>query len=251
MPKKAPKYCVVTGAAGGIGQSLASVFSEAGYLVIATDHSAKPKGLQCAHYIRADLANLVADQASAKKFLAKVGRLLGGNPLSVLINNAALQILGGVEDLTMEDWNRTLDVNLKAPFLLIQGLLKYFPPGGGAVVNIGSIHSRLTKKEFVAYATSKAALAGMTRAIAVDIGDRVRINAIEPAAIETPMLRAGFQGKEKEYAELASCHPLGRIGKPEEVAHLALILAENDLGFLHGSCIGIDGGIRARLHDPE
>jgi NAD(P)-dependent dehydrogenase (short-subunit alcohol dehydrogenase family) len=118
-------------------------------------------------------------------------------------------------------------------------------------VNISSIHARLTKPDFVAYATSKAALSGLTRAMAVDLGDRIRVNAIEPAAISTPMLKAGFESHPEQYAALARCHPQGRMGTPTEVAALALSLVSGELRFMHGACVGLDGGISARLHDPS
>lgn len=179
-----------------------------------------------------------------------ITRLLDDNRLDVLINHAAVQLLGGGESLSVADWHRTLDVNLLAPFVLTQGLLPQLEGARGSVINISSIHARLTKANFVAYATSKAALSGMTRAMAVDLGGRVRVNAIEPAAIATDMLKAGFAGQPEQYAQLQACHPQERIGTPEEVAALALAMADGDLRFLHGACIGMDGGISGRLHDP-
>lgn len=91
----------------------------------------------------------------------------------------------------------------------------------------------------------------MTRALAVDLGARVRINAIEPAAIETGMLKAGFAGKPELYQALENCHPQLRIGQPEEVARLALALAAGGINFMHGACVGLDGAISARLYDPD
>jgi NAD(P)-dependent dehydrogenase (short-subunit alcohol dehydrogenase family) len=207
--------------------------------------------LACAAYVSADLARFSQDEDYADKIISQFRAALKGVPLNVLINNAATQILGGVESLTRADWRTTLDVNLMAPFLLAQALLPELEKGKGCIVNIGSIHARLTKKNFVAYATSKAALAGMTRAMAVDLGPRVRINAIEPAAIETEMLKAGFVEKEELYSQLEACHPQRRIGKPKEVANLALAIAEGNMNFLHGSCISLDGGISGRLFDPD
>jgi NAD(P)-dependent dehydrogenase (short-subunit alcohol dehydrogenase family) len=170
--------------------------------------------------------------------------------LGVLVNNAAVQVLGGVDTLSLADWQRTLHVNLLAPFLLIQGLLSELEAAQGCVINISSIHARLTKTNFVSYATSKAALSGMTRALAVDLGGRIRINAIEPAAIATEMLRAGFNDKPERLVQLENCHPQGRIGTPHEVAALAFSMASGDLRFLHGACVGLDGGISGRLFDP-
>ena len=168
----------------------------------------------------------------------------------MLVNNAAVQVLGGVDSLNVADWHRTLDVNLLAPFVLTHGMLPEREAAKGSVIIISSIHARLTKANFVAYATSKAALSGMTRAMAVDLGARVRINAIEPAAIATDMLKAGFEAKPEQLAQLENCHPQGRMGTPQEVAALAVSMSRGDLRFLHGACVGLDGGISGRLFDP-
>jgi NAD(P)-dependent dehydrogenase (short-subunit alcohol dehydrogenase family) len=251
MSRRPPKTVIITGAAGGIGYALVRVFHDAGYRVIATDRVEQPPDFSCAHYQPADLDRFVRDEAYAGDIVKSLRAALNGSPLDVLINNAATQILGGADSLTRRNWQTTLDVNLLAPFLLIQALLPELEAAKGCVINIGSIHARLTKKNFVAYATSKAALAGMTRALAVDLGPRVRINAIEPAAIETDMLKAGFAGKPELYAQLEVCHPQQRIGTPEEVARLALAVADGGMNFMHGACIGLDGGISGRLYDPD
>lgn len=246
----ARKTALITGAAGGIGHTLATIFTEHGYQVLALDQSSQPDDLACWQYLQLDLQKLSSDPDHAAMILSSIRQVLGQSGLHVLINNAAVQVLGGVESLTVPDWRRTLDVNLLAPFVLTQGLLAQLEAADGCVVNISSIHARLTKANFVAYATSKAALSGMTRAMAVDLGGRVRINAIEPAAIATEMLEAGFAGQPERYTMLADCHPQGRIGTPAEVAALALSLASGELRFLHGACVALDGGISGRLHDP-
>lgn len=242
---------LITGAAGGIGRALTRTFADAGYQVIATDWTEQPTDLICDLYRAVDLARLVEDEDYATAAITDLRTALAGQGLGVLINNAAVQILGGVEDLTRDDWRRSLDVNLLAPFLLTQALLQDLERVKGCVINISSIHARLTKKNFVAYATTKAALSGMTRAMAVDLGPKVRVNAIEPAAIETPMLRAGFADNPERYRELETCHPQRRIGLPDEVSRLALSLASADMPFLHGACVALDGGIGARLLDPD
>lgn len=241
---------IVTGAAGGIGRSLVQTFTDSGYRVIALDSMARPADISCWHYLRIDLQTVVSDPVCAAEVTSVIRDFINGCGVKVLINNAAIQILGGVSSLSMADWHLTLDVNLLAPFLLTQGLLPELELAGGSVINISSIHARLTKANFVAYATSKAALSGMTRAMAVDLGGRVRVNAIEPAAIATDMLKAGFADRLEDYAELERCHPQGRIGTPNEVASLALSLASGDLRFMHGACVGMDGGISGRLYDP-
>lgn len=242
---------IVTGAAGGIGRALVGRFAAAGYPVIATDlHPERPEGLACEAYVACDLARLVGDPEYAAWCIDALREGFAGQPLAGLINNAALQIVGDTGSLKRDDWQRTLAVNLQAPFLLVQAFLSELESAGGAVVNISSIHARLTKPGFVAYATSKAALSGMTRAMAVDLGGRVRVNAIEPAAIATPMLEAGFEDPVRNLHALRDCHPQRRIGTPEEVAELALMLCNGHSRFLHGACVALDGGISARLHDP-
>jgi NAD(P)-dependent dehydrogenase (short-subunit alcohol dehydrogenase family) len=170
--------------------------------------------------------------------------------LGVLVNNAAVQILGRAEELSAAAWETTLRVNVTAPFLLAQALLPQLEAGAGSVVNMSSIHAAATKPGFTAYATSKAALVGLTRAMAVDLGARVRVNAICPAAIATPMLLEGFKDDPGALAALAGMHPLGRIGTPEEVAHAAVFLASPAAAFVSGAVLGVDGGIGGRLHDP-
>jgi len=244
------RFAVITGAAGGIGRAMVQEFVANGYTVIATDRVPEPKGLGAHHYLQADLARSVEDEAYAECVFNQIRTWLGGAGLAALINNAALQILGSTDSLTRSDWQQTLNVNLLAPFTWTQALMPALENAKGGVVNISSIHARLTKKNFVAYATSKAALSGMTRAMAVDIGPRVRVNAIEPAAIETEMLLAGFNDDPKGFARLRQCHPQDIIGTAVEIAKTAVFLSRTDVSFLHGACIEVGGGIGARIHDP-
>jgi NAD(P)-dependent dehydrogenase (short-subunit alcohol dehydrogenase family) len=244
------KYALVTGSASGIGKAVVEAFVNQGYSVIGLDCALLPADFLGQNYLQLDLQRIVENVSYKAQTLYSIKQHLGGAELGVLVNNAAVQVLGGVDTLTLADWQRTLNINLLAPFVLTQGLLPELEAAQGCVINISSIHARLTKANFVAYATSKAALSAMTRAMAVDLGGRVRINAIEPAAIATDMLNAAFEGKPECLAELRNCHPQGRIGTPQEVAVLALSMASGDLRFLHGSCVGLDGGISGRLFDP-
>ncbi|MEO6994780.1 MAG: SDR family oxidoreductase [Lacunisphaera sp.] len=251
-PKKvavsAQKTVLITGALGGIGQALCAVFRADGYFVIGTDRRAGT--CDCDRFIQRDILEVCGDDASRAAFIADVHAHLGEAGLTVLVNNAAVQILGRTESVSIGDWDATLHTNLVAPFLLVQALLLDLEKANGSVVNIASIHAVATKPGFVAYATSKAALVGLTRTLAVDLGPRVRVNAINPAATATPMLLAGFEGKPREFAALAQMHPLERIADPEEVAKTALFLASPAASFITGSTLHIDGGIGARLHDP-
>lgn len=250
MPADQARYCLITGAAGGIGRTLVTSFREAGYRVVAADRNDQPEGMLCDRYVNVDLEQFVVDEPYAASVISEIRSEIDSGALHALVNNAAIQILGGTASLTRSDWRTTLDVNLIAPFLLTQAFLPELERARGAVVNISSIHATLTKVGFVAYATSKAALSGMTRALAIDLGARVKVNAIEPAAIDTDMLRAGFCGNEAAFRELEAAHPCGSIGDPESVSRLALMLADAESHFLHGACIEVSGGIGARLHDP-
>lgn len=244
------KAVLITGAAGGIGSALVRVFSDAGYGVIGTDVVPRPADLPCEHYLACDLRRTVEDESFAGEVFSGIRKALDGSPLAALINNAATQLLGPADTLSRKDWRATLDVNLLAPFFWAQAFLPELEAARGSVLNISSIHARLTKPNFVAYATSKAALSGMTRAMAVELGSRIRVNAIEPAAIDTPMLRAGFEGKEASYQRLRKIHPSKTIGTAYDLAVLARNLVELRTAFANGSIVAFDGGIGGVLHDP-
>lgn len=240
------KAIVLTGSLGGIGSEIRRVFQKHEYVVIGIDkrHDDDVNPF----HLHDDIGDI---DSSDHSIIQKIRELLDSRDLELhgLVNNAAVQILAPSEDLNFADWNETLRVNLLAPFFLSKGLLNLLESVRGAIVNISSIHERLTKPEFVAYSTSKAALSGLTRAMAVDLGSRVRLNAICPAAIETAMLRAGFESKPEGYEALKMVHPVKRIGSPHEVARLCLYLIREAPGFLTGTNIGVDGGIASRLHD--
>lgn len=245
------KNAFITGACGGIGRALVNAFANSGYRIIASDLYDKGPGSGESEYITIDLNLYAADTDYAAKINTSLNSLLNSNYLDVIINNAAVQILGHVGEITRSDWSKSFNVNLNAPFFLTQALLNKLEGARGSVINISSIHARLTKKNFLAYSTTKAALSGLTRAMAVDIGSKVRVNAIEIAAIDTEMLRSGFAGSIGRYSKLLNYHPTGEIGKPEDVARYALFMSEQSNGFLNGSCITIDGGISSCLHDPD
>jgi len=241
---------IITGAAGGIGQALVRAFADAGHAVIATDLIASPPKLRAEHYAVCDLRRMVIDEVYALAIVSSIRQSLDGRPLAALVNNAAVQILKSADALSREDWHATLDVNVLAPFFLAQAFLPELASARGTVLNISSIHARLTKPSFVAYATSKAALSAMTRAMAVELGASVRVNAIEPAAISTEMLRAGFAGNLQDYARLENHHPSGAIGNPDDLARFAVAVTATPGCFLNGAVLGFDGGIAGRLHDP-
>lgn len=250
MTDKQPAV-LITGACGGIGRALCNAFREAGYFTIATDMMAEGNVCDCDSYIRADLGEMVADESLGGSFVTKVNAALTGKELKGLINNAAVQKLAHLDELDLADFRSSLDINVTAPLLLSRLLLDALTEGRGSIVNIGSIHAVLTKPAFISYATSKSALQGLTRALAVDLGGRVRVNAIQPAATNTEMLREGFTGNAAGLASLEKYHPANRLAMPEEIAATVMFLVSDECGFMTGSVINVDGGIGARLHDPE
>jgi NAD(P)-dependent dehydrogenase (short-subunit alcohol dehydrogenase family) len=239
---------IVTGISGGIGAALRAAFEHAGDRVIGLDR--KRPAARLRDFVNADLEALCVDARARARTLAQLREQLAGARLRALVNNAATQIVKPFPALTADDWGRTLNVNLVAGALLTQAFTKDLERARGSVVNIASIHARLTKPGFAAYATSKAALVGLTRSLAVELGGRVRVNAICPAAIDTPMLRQGFARRPAGLRRLARFHPAGRIGTSAEVAELAVFLASERAGFVTGQAWGLDGGIGAMLHDP-
>jgi NAD(P)-dependent dehydrogenase (short-subunit alcohol dehydrogenase family) len=243
-----PKSVFITGSNGGIGKALCKVFADAGYFVIASDQITGD--CACDVFIQANIETLCIDPDYRADIFAQVRGYLNEQGLFALVNNAAVQILGKTDEIQVEQWRRTLDTNLIAPFLLIQGLLPELKKSKGSVVNISSVHAINTKPGFVCYATSKSALVGMTKAMAVDLGAAVRINVICPGATATPMLLAGFEGKEEEFQHLSNMHPLERIAQPEEIAQVALFLVSQQASFITGASLSVDGGIGVRLHDP-
>jgi NAD(P)-dependent dehydrogenase (short-subunit alcohol dehydrogenase family) len=242
------KTALVTGSAGGLGQALCAALHDAGYRVVGTD--LVDDGSGCDAFVALDLCAACTDAAALEAAAERLRAALGGEGLALLVNNAAVQILGGVGEVSLADWSATLTTNLTAPFFLAQALLPELERAQGVIVNVGSVHARATKPGFVAYATSKAALAGLTRAMAVDLGPRVRVVAVQPAAIDTVMLRAGFAGRPEAFAQLAGAHPLGRIAEPAEVARAIVFLAATAASFLTGTILDVDGGVLSRLYDP-
>lgn len=241
---------VITGANGGIGAALVAAFAGAGWRVIATSQSKPPAKSPAHKFIQADLGALARDERAMAEFASAANAAAGDRPVSVLVNNAALQILGPLAKLTAADIRQSMDVNVIAPFLLAKAFLPQLEANRGAIINIGTVHAQATKPEFAAYATSKTALHGLTRALAVDLGPKVRVNTLAPAATATPMLMAGFEGKAGKFKELEGCHPLNRIATTEEIARIALFLASDDAAFITGATLYADGGVLARLHDP-
>ncbi len=246
------KTVLVTGAAGGIGRATLSHFFEKGWQVIGVDRAEfgpgfPPNGL----FIQSDISigeNMEIIFSKARAFT---------DHLHALVNNAALQIAKPLLDTTVEEWDAVMASNLRSVFLatrLAHPLLK--ASGGGAIVNVSSVHAVATSADIAAYAASKGGMLALTRAVAIEFApDNIRCNAILPGAVDTPMLRAGLgrghvEGDDiyKRLDNLARKTVNGRIGRPEEIAHAIFFLAdETQSSFMTGQALVVDGGATARL----
>jgi len=244
------KAVIITGASGGIGTALVNGFLDAGWHVVGTSRTKNEGFSPHAEFISADLKAIAEDDQALSAFYDDVVKACGGVPIKALINNAALQIVKPTAEISAADMQDSFAVNVIAPFRLSQAFLNELSENRGSILNIGTVHAQSTKPEFVAYATSKTAMHGLTRALAVDLGGRVRVNTLAPAAIRTPMLVDGFVGRPEKYKELETFHPAKRIGEPKEVADFAEFLCSDKAGFITGATFHIDGGILSRLHDP-
>ena len=243
------KLALITGVSGAIGAAIAQVFKNVGYETCGIDLK-NPNSANIDRFFSADLNEFATDESCRKKLITQIKEWVGPGTLQVLINNAAYQYVSTNHPIDPQEFMRSHNVNVLAPYLLIASLADLMSNSTGSVVNIGSIHSRLTKPGFIAYSTSKAALSALTRGLAIDYADRFRINCIEPAAVSTPMLIDGFKNCPDKLQELEHYHPQLRISTPEEIAQIVLQICSSDIRFLHGACIDVSGGISSRLHDP-
>jgi NAD(P)-dependent dehydrogenase (short-subunit alcohol dehydrogenase family) len=243
------KLCIITGVSGYLGSALSNAFLDVGYNVFGID-IVEPTNLNNIEYYHADL-NLIVDNQREREYLfGAINTWKAESDINVLINNAAFQFVSTQHPVEIDKFKQSLNVNLIAPYILTTYLSDDLEKTKGSVINISSIHARLTKPGFSLYAASKAALSMLTKSLAIDYGSKFRINCIEPAAIDTPMLRDGFDNDESKMEMLKSYHPQNKIAMPKEVAELALKISNTDIDFLHGSCIDMSGAISSRLHDP-
>jgi NAD(P)-dependent dehydrogenase (short-subunit alcohol dehydrogenase family) len=242
------KKVIITGVSGGIGKGLAKVFQEDGYHVVGLDKT-PTRSKFVNDFIAIDLNQYCLNHGYRRELNFLL--IESHADTHVLINNAAVQKLDHLEHITIQDWTESFNVNVTAAMLLSQLMANILTLNSGSIINIGSIHQDQTKPAFISYATTKAALVGLTKALSVDLKGQVRVNCISPAAVKTNMLLQGFGNDNSKINELQSIHPLGRIGKAEEVGELALFLAGEKARFIHGANIQLDGGISNVLKDLD
>ncbi len=242
---------IVTGAAGGIGAASCARLRREGYWVVGTDQ-VQAAGGECDAYASIDLEAVGESDAAATDAASTLRRLADRRPIHGLVHSAALQLVGKIEFLSVSDLTRTLAVNVVAPFALTRELATDLRAAQGSVVLVTSIHSRLTKPGFALYATSKSAMSGLMRSLALELAPVVRVNAVSPAATDTAMLRDGFGANWGEAArrKLDEVHPLHRIARPDEVADTIAYLLSSQASFVTATELEVGGGIHACLHDP-
>lgn len=240
----AKRKIVLTGVNGGIGSAICQKFMAEGFHVVGLDKSTQKQ--PCDTFYQFDIQQYITSSDYFDEWSETFMQL---DNVYGLINNAAVQILESFKDIQLSSWHESMNVNVTGPLFLSKVLHDELVKNRGAIVNIASIHQSLTKPRFVNYATSKSALVGLTKAMAVDLEGTIIVNSISPAAISTPMLLAGFDGDEDALKLLKKLHPVQRIGTPEEVAELAHFLVTKNKGFINGANFTLDGGISSVLHD--
>lgn len=246
------KIAVVTGGAKGIGKSIACVFARQGAYVHIIDREEKEAGKTVLE-ITGDGGNAQfhqADVVNQKNMTDLFDQIYDEKKqLNILINNAGISAIGKLENTTEDDFDRVYSVNVKGVYnCAFAAIDKMKQSGGGVILNMASIVSTIGIPDRFAYSTSKGAVLSMTHSIARDyLNDNIRCNAISPARVHTSFvdeyLKKHYPGKEKEmFEELSKTQPIGRMGKPDEIAAMALYLCSDEASFITGSNFTIDGG---------
>ncbi|MFC3039518.1 SDR family NAD(P)-dependent oxidoreductase [Virgibacillus xinjiangensis] len=238
------KVALVTGGRSGIGQAIARRLHEEGATVI-TAQRGEDKEFD---WVAADFSDPTSPQRIVEEVISRTGRL------DVLVNNAGMMMEAGIEEMSLEDWQRNLTVNLTAPFLMIRAALPYLRKTQGSIVNTGSTEGLGANPNHAAYCASKAGLHGLTRSVAVDHGhEGIRCNAVAPGWIDTDLNLGMIESTPDAEAfrrDIERIHPVARTGSPEEVAALVAFLAAEEAGFITGQVYTVDGGRTTKLSLP-
>jgi NAD(P)-dependent dehydrogenase (short-subunit alcohol dehydrogenase family) len=239
------KVVIVTGGASGIGEASVRAFAREGAKVVIADFAdhgqalADELGADKALFIKIDVTDSEAVQAMIAQTVAQFGRL------DVMFANAGIAADGPIDELEESAWQRTIDINLGGVYLCDKYAIQQFlKQGGGVIVNCGSIHSHVGKRGVTAYAAAKGGVKLLTQTLGIEYGAKgIRVNAVCPGYIDTPLLsHIPDDAKEK----LVALHPMGRLGRAEEVATAELLLACDEASFVTGSSLMVDGGYTAQ-----
>jgi len=236
------RTALVTGGASGIGEATCRTFADAGAEVLVCDldrirAEALADELPGAKAFVCD----ITDESGVEQMFSSIGKL------DILVNNAGIGLVGGVEDTSLPEFQKLFRVNVEGLFIVTKAAMSKLLASHGVIVNIGSVAGLIGVKKRFAYCATKGAVIVLTRQLAVDYPTQIRVNCICPGTVETPFVEAYLEKyhrheKEKVRAELDQRQPIGRLGRPEEIAGMALYLASDDAGFVNGSVLPIDGG---------
>lgn len=253
MTRLAGKAAIVTGAGTGIGRAIALALAREGAKVAVAGRR-REKLQEVAQAIqRAGGEALVtvcdvSSEADSQRAVKDAEQALGH--VNVLVNNAGALSVSTVESISVEEWDRLMATNLKGPFLMSRAVLPAMRrAGGGAIVNVGSVLGLVAMKDRASYCASKGGVTMLTKAMALDHAqEKIRVNCICPAIVETDLIGELFaeseEGRQARDARLATL-PLGRFGKPDDIAELAVFLASEESSWITGTAIPVDGGLTA------
>jgi 3alpha(or 20beta)-hydroxysteroid dehydrogenase len=231
----AGKVAIVTGAARGQGRAEAERFAAEGALVVPGD--VLPEVEELPDGVHLDVTSAASWAAAVALAVERHGRV------DVLVNNAGIHHAAPIHEMAIADFQRVLDVNLLGPFLGIQAVVPHMPRGG-SIVNVSSLNGLASQARTAAYTSSKFGLRGLTKTAALDLGPLgIRVNAILPGVIRTPMVAYVVEEREEQ---LAAGLPLGRIGEPMDVAAAAVFLASHESSWISGIDLPVDGGHTAQ-----
>jgi NAD(P)-dependent dehydrogenase (short-subunit alcohol dehydrogenase family) len=241
--KNIKKVVLITGSSGGIGNELCHKFKSNNWYVIGTD--IVPTKNNVDEYIYSDLSN-------SDSIINLVNEIIKTkNQIDCIVNNAGLQICKSIWEIEIDEWDKIYSCNVKSIFLLTKYLLPLLKKTKGNIVNIGSVHGTQTSNKIACYASSKSAIVGLTRNLAIELSQfGIRVNCVSPGAIDTPMLHDGLNRNRLNndpLDDLKNKHLLKQIGKPYEIANLVYFIVEGDVNFIDGANILIDGGVTIKL----
>jgi NAD(P)-dependent dehydrogenase (short-subunit alcohol dehydrogenase family) len=254
-----PKVVIVSGGAHGIGEAAALAFAREGYRVAVADidRAAGEKLAAGSRSLTGDIAFIQADvsrASEARDVVQKTVEAFGG--VDILFNNVGIQppeSYRTAEHLDEAVWDRIMDVNAKSFFLLCKyAIPEMLKRGGGVIINNASTQGLQSQKLVPAYAASKGAVLSLTRNLALDYADKnIRVVAICPGSVDTPLLRAAAavespQNPDEALTQWGAKHPIGRIGRPKEIAEVVLFLASEKASFITGEYVCVDGGLMAK-----
>jgi NAD(P)-dependent dehydrogenase (short-subunit alcohol dehydrogenase family) len=243
------KVVLVTGAASGIGQGIALAFAARGAKVIMVDRDIV-RGREIADTLSDAGSNAlflgadVTSEDDVRRVVAAGYGRYGG--LDILVNSAGIAKLQPTDDMSLDDWRATISVNLDATFLLARECIRIMKRhGGGSIVNIASMHGHVGFANHAAYTASKGGVVNFTRTLAIEFGRQgIRVNAVCPGVVLTPLVENA--ASPELLAQLAEQHPIGRLGRVDEIAKAALFLASDDASFITGASLFVDGGYTAQ-----